>query len=120
MKTTFAGSSLVYSTESGRTCPGCRQPRDACLCRKPAARQAADGVVRVSRQTKGRGGKSVTLVHGLPLEDAPLAALAKQLRTACGAGGTVKGGVVEVQGDHADRLMATLQKAGFTVKRAGA
>ncbi len=119
MKTTGSASSLVYSIDSGRICPACRQPRSACTCRKAPARPAADGVVRVSRQTRGRGGKSVTLVHGLPLADAPLAALAKQLRTLCGVGGTVKEGVVEVQGDHADRLVAELQKAGFKAKRAG-
>jgi translation initiation factor 1 len=119
MKTTFPATSLVYSTDGGRTCPACRQPRNACICRKESARPVAGGMVRVSLQTKGRGGKSVTLVRGLPLADAPLAALARQLRTACGSGGTVKDGVVEVQGDHADRLLAELEKAGFKAKRAG-
>jgi translation initiation factor 1 len=114
-----ASSRLVYSTDGGRSCPVCRKPQGACTCRRQAARPAADGIVRVSRQTKGRGGKSVSLVHGLALEDGELAALARQLRTACGAGGTVKDGVVEVQGDHAERLVAELQKAGFQVKRAG-
>ena len=79
-----------------------------------------DGVVRVSLQTKGRGGKSVTLVKGLPLDVSALAALAKQLRAACGSGGTVKDGVVEVQGDHVVAVMAALQKQNYNVKRAGA
>ena len=70
-------------------------------------------------QTKGRGGKSVTLVKGLPLDALALAALAKQLRAACGSGGTVKDGVVEVQGDHVATVMAALQKEGYNVKRAG-
>ena len=78
-----------------------------------------DGVVRVSLQTKGRGGKSVTLVKGLPLDALALAALAKQLRAACGSGGTVKDGVVEVQGDHVATVMAALQKHSYNVKRAG-
>lgn len=79
-----------------------------------------DGVVRVSLQTKGRGGKSVTLVKGLPLDVSALAALAKQLRAACGSGGTVKDDVVEVQGDHVVAVMAALQKQNYNVKRAGA
>jgi translation initiation factor 1 len=110
---------LVYSTDAGRMCPVCRQPLVVCLCAKASARPAGDGVVRVSRETKGRGGKAVTLVRGLPLDDAALAALGKRLRSACGAGGTVKGGVVEVQGDHVDRLIALLQAEGWRVKRAG-
>jgi translation initiation factor 1 len=75
--------------------------------------------VRVSRQTKGRGGKSVTLVKGLALDAAALASLGKQLRTACGCGGTVKDGVIEVQGDHCDLVMEVLEKQGHRPKRAG-
>jgi translation initiation factor 1 len=78
-----------------------------------------DGVVRVSLQTKGRGGKSVTLVKGLPLAAAALDTLARQLRSACGTGGTVKDGVVEVQGDHVTTVMAVLKKQAYVVKRAG-
>jgi translation initiation factor 1 len=116
-----SGSRLVYSTDTGRACPGCGKPMAACVCRRAApATASADGVVRVSRETKGRGGKSVTLVRGLGLEAEALAALAKRLRTACGAGGTVKDGVVEVQGDHCDTVIAALAKEGITnVKRAG-
>jgi translation initiation factor 1 len=110
---------LVYSTEAGRICPQCRQPAAACVCAKAPARPAGDGIVRVGRETKGRGGKAVTLVRGLPLDDAELAALGKRLRSACGAGGTVKGGVVEVQGDHVERLLTLLQAEGWRVKRAG-
>src|SRR5436190_23435634 len=94
-----AASGLIYSTEGGRMCPVCRQPVSACTCRAAAqALPAGDGVVRVSRETKGRGGKTVTLVRGVPLEGAALAALGKRLRAACGAGGTVKDGVFELQG----------------------
>lgn len=110
---------LVYSTDSGRMCPGCRQAILQCVCKQAMARPAGDGVVRVSRETKGRGGKAVTLVRGLALAPDALAALGKQLRTQCGSGGTVKDGVVEVQGDHADRVVALLQQQGHTVKRAG-
>ena len=79
----------------------------------------SDGVVRVSLQTKGRGGKSVTLAKGLPLDAVALAVLGKQLRSACGSGGTVKDGVVEVQGDHVVTIIAALQKQNYNVKRAG-
>ena len=109
---------LVYSTDAGRMCPVCRQSINQCLC-KAQALPKTDGVVRVSLQTKGRGGKSVTLVKGLPLGALELAALAKQLRSACGTGGTVKDGVVEVQGDHVAIVMATLQKQNYVVKRSG-
>ena len=116
---THSISGLVYSTEGGRMCPDCRQPAAQCVCKSKAV-PAGDGVVRVSRQTKGRGGKSVTLVKGLALDAVSLALLGKQLRTACGSGGTVKDGVIEVQGDHCDVVMAMLEKQGHHPKRSGA
>jgi translation initiation factor 1 len=109
---------LVYSTDAGRMCPDCRQPTANCICKAPVLAKT-DGVVRVSLQTKGRGGKSVTIVKGLPLDAEGLAALAKQLRNACGSGGTAKDGVVEVQGDHVATVMAALQKQSYVVKRSG-
>jgi translation initiation factor 1 len=117
MKQIPAGG-LVYSTEAGRMCPGCRRPVAACAC-KQAAVPAAGGPVRVSRESKGRGGKTVTLVKGLPLDAMALALLGKQLRAACGSGGTAKDGVIEVQGDHCERVMAELQKQGYAPRRAG-
>jgi translation initiation factor 1 len=115
---------LVYSTEGGRMCPACRKPVAGCICTRAGAAQArpakpGDGVVRVSRETQGRGGKAVTVARGLALDAAALAALGKRLRAACGAGGTVKEGVLEVQGDHVVRVMAWLQNEGWVVKRAG-
>ena len=100
-------------------CSGCRQPKAQCQCRATPVRAATDGVVRVSTQTKGRAGKAVTLVRGLALDELGLTALGKQLRTACGAGGTVKDGDIEVQGDHCERIMETLKSQGFVVKRSG-
>lgn len=117
MKSSSKGG-LVYSTEVGRTCPDCRHALAECVCKAKAA-PAGDGVVRVSRQTKGRGGKSVTVVKGLALDAIALATLGKQLRTACGSGGTVKDGVIEVQGDHCDLVMDVLEKSGHKPKRAG-
>ena len=119
MKPSKSGGGLVYSTDSGRMCPACRQPVAKCACRKPSTAPSGDGVVRVSRETKGRGGKAVTLVKGLALDAAALTALAKQLKAACGSGGTVKDGLIEVQGDHVDRVVAWLAAAGHAVKRAG-
>ena len=111
---------LVYSTDSGRMCPDCRQPLATCSCAAQAcAATRGDGTVRVSRETKGRGGKAVTLVRGLALDAAALAALGKRLRTACGAGGTLKDGVLEVQGDHVERVLAWLQQESISAKRAG-
>jgi translation initiation factor 1 len=111
---------LVYSTEGGRMCPACRQPVAACTCgAKSRSANPGDGIVRVSRETQRRGGKTVTLVRGLALDATALAALGKRLRTACGAGGTVKDGVLEVQGDHAERIAELLKAEGWTVKRAG-
>ena len=78
-----------------------------------------DGTVRVSRETKGRKGKGVTLISGVPLGAEALAALTKELKQRCGSGGTVKDGMIEIQGDHRDRLLGELQSRGYRVKMAG-
>ena len=100
-------------------CPACRRPLAACACSAAGPAPAGDGVARVSRETKGRGGKAVTVIRGLALDAEALGALGKRLRTACGSGGTVKHGVVEVQGDHCERVMALLVAEGFKARRAG-
>jgi translation initiation factor 1 len=120
----MTSSRLVYSTDSGRACPACGQPLAHCSCKARAAaqlrtQQAGDGIVRVQLETKGRKGKGVTVIKGVPLADEALAQLGKQLKAQCGAGGTVKDGIIEVQGDHRDAVIAALQKQGYTVKRAG-
>ena len=84
-----------------------------------AAATPSDGIVRVSHETKGRKGKGVTLIKGLALDADVLALTAKQLKAACGSGGTVKDGVIEIQGDHRELVIAALVKKGKTVKRAG-
>jgi translation initiation factor 1 len=109
---------LVYSTETGRTCPDCRNALAACSCKAKSA-VVGDGNVKVSRSTKGRGGKCVTLVTGVAMDATALAVLGKLLRAACGSGGTVKDGVIEVQGDHCDKVMEALQKQGLKPKRVG-
>ena len=111
---------LVYSTDSGRMCPACRQPLGACSCKaQRAAPRLGDGIVRISCETKGRGGKAVTLVRGLALDAEALATLGKRLRTACGAGGAVKDGVLEIQGDHRSRVADMLTQDGLRIKLAG-
>jgi translation initiation factor 1 len=123
MRNSDRSGGLVYSTDGGRMCPDCRQPLAACQCVARAAQAVqqarGDGIVRVSRESKGRGGKTVTMVRGLALDASALAALGKRLRSACGAGGTVKDGLLEIQGDHTERVIALLQAERFVVKRAG-
>jgi translation initiation factor 1 len=117
-----ARSALVYSTEAGRMCLTCRQAKADCRCAALAAQASVpqgDGTARVGRSSKGRGGKTVTEVRGLALAPDALADLGKRLRTACGAGGTVKDGVLEVQGDNVERVMVWLQQQGHKVKRVG-
>ncbi len=108
----------VYTTESGRICPACGQPVDRCTCKK-AARPLGDGVVRVLRESKGRKGKTVTLVTGLPLPDEALRALLSELKRRCGSGGALKDGVLEIQGDHRDLLVDELKRRGYAAKKAG-
>ncbi len=110
---------LVFSTDGGRMCPACRSPIDRCVCNRNSPGPVPDGVVRVSRQTKGRNGKNVTVIRGLPLNNAALILLGKEIKTACGSGGTVKDGVIEVQGDHCERVIEILKLRFGNVKRAG-
>jgi translation initiation factor 1 len=116
---------LIYSTGQGRLCPECARPVAQCRCRRSKAAQpqavvpAGAGVVRVGRETKGRKGKGVTVITGIPLAGAALDELATRLKKRCGSGGTVNGLTIEIQGDHRDALVAELGKLGYTVKRAG-
>ena len=114
-------SRLVYSTEAGRVCEGCGQPVGACRCAaaRASAVPAGDGIARIRREVGGRGGKTVTVVRGLALDGASLAALAKRLKAACGTGGTVKEGVIELQGDHREAVVAFLTGEGIRSKPAG-
>jgi translation initiation factor 1 len=113
------GGGLVYSSEHGKMCPGCRQPVAKCTCKSARAVSKSDGVVRVRLETKGRKGKGVTVVMGVPLGDAELEVLGKELKQRCGSGGTVKYCVIEFQGDHRTVVMDALRGKGWTVKAAG-
>jgi len=100
---------LVYSTGVGRIAATRESPRAP----------GGDGVVRVRRETGGRGGKTVTAIHGVALTEDKLKSLAGELKRLCGTGGTVKGGAIEIQGDHRDKIVAALKQRGYTVKLAG-
>ncbi len=117
---------LIDLLNIGGICPKCDKPHSQCTCSKgaPAAGKqpptpAGDGIVRVGRETKGRRGKGVTLIWGLPLDEDGLKELAAKLKNRCGTGGTVKDGRIEIQGDQRDRLVAELEGMGFRVKRVG-
>jgi len=108
----------VYSTASGRHCPNCGKPISQCICKK-AARPVGDGVVHVSLESKGRKGKTVTLVNGVALNGEAIHELLNSLKRLCGAGGALKQGVIEIQGDHRETVVEELRKHGFTVKQVG-
>ncbi len=110
---------LVYSSTVGRTCPTCRMALVQCRCPDPADAILGDGQVRVGQSAKGRGGKTVTVVSGLPLTAAALQTLATTLKKRCGTGGTVKDGTIEIQGEHRDDITAYLQQLGYRAKRTG-
>ena len=120
-RTTGTGGGVVFSTTHGKMCPKCSKPIASCICKANAAAQIApnDGVVRVMRETKGRKGKGVSLITGLPLPPAELKKLAKELKQKCGTGGAIKNGVIEIQGDHRDTLITALKAKGYTTKKAG-
>jgi translation initiation factor 1 len=110
---------LVYSTGQGRLCPDCGRPVANCHCKSAHKTAAGDGIVRIQRQVKGRGGKTVTLITGLALPDIELKSLAKVLKQHCGTGGSTRDGNIEIQGDHRETLYAELRSQGFTVKLSG-
>ncbi len=120
---------IIYSTGLGRLCPNCRRAVQDCVCPKGAPGAAKGGpanggpahpvAVRVGREVKGRAGKGVTTVTGLPLGPAQIDALATRLKKRCGSGGTVRGGVIEIQGDHREAIVAELVKLGLPAKKAG-
>ena len=118
MKAKLSRDRVVYSTEQGRICPGCGNPVNQCTCRKHKS-PSGDGNVRVSHETKGRKGKGVTLIKGLDMDAATLKLTSKKLKAMCGSGGTVKEGIIEIQGDQIERILDYLKKQGVRAKRAG-
>jgi translation initiation factor 1 len=113
-------SGLVYSTDQGRMCPACGHPADGCVCKQESSNvPAGDGIVRLGRETKGRKGKGVTTITGVPLSSAELKRFARELKARCGSGGTVKDGTIEIQGDHREKLIEILKSKGWPVKSSG-
>jgi translation initiation factor 1 len=115
---------LVYSTESGRNCPSCGHPTTQCTCKKKKNTKEQtiypnDGIVRIRREVKGRKGKTVTAVFGIPLDDNKLKQFAKTLKHKCGTGGTMKNGIIIIQGDHRETLLQEIKQQGYNVKLAG-
>lgn len=110
---------IVYSTDPDfpKRCPRCGS--DPCRCAKPETLPPRQQVARIQREKKGRGGKTVTVVSGLQMAPDDLKALGKRLKTACGCGGTVKEGNIEIQGDQRDRIAAELRQMGYKVKLVG-
>jgi len=109
----------VYSTQSGRLCPGCACPVDSCSCRTRIPETFADGIVRIRRETKGRRGKAVTVISGLGGDSATLARMTSELKKHCGTGGSITDNTVEIQGDKRQQVKTWLEKQGFTVKLSG-
>ena len=116
-------SRLVYSTESDKICTLCQKPVSECGCKKKKSRSQTnikiDGVIRIQREVEGRKGKTVTIISGFQLTDDELKNLATQLKRRCGTGGSVKDGVIIIQGDHRDTLVTELKNRGFKAKIAG-
>jgi translation initiation factor 1 len=105
-------------------CLSCGQPATKCTCKKKKTAKKHsiypnDGIVRIRRDVKGRKGKTVTAVFGIPLDDKKLHQFAKTLKRLCGTGGTVKDGIILIQGDHRETLLNEIEKQGYTVKLAG-
>jgi len=120
MKIRDTNTKLVYSTEFGRMCPFCEKQSDKCKCKKGKNNTPkGDGKIVVERSTKGRKGKGVSIIKGLTLETSDLKELAKKLKQKCGTGGTLKNGVVEIQGDHRNLLIEELNKLGYKAKKSG-
>ena len=113
-------ANIVYSTGLGRICAGCRRPEAGCVCRAANGQaQRGEKPIRVSRATQGRGGRIVTVINGLPLNDGQLLLLTGELKRRCGSGGTVRDGSIEIQGEHRDTLVAELVRRGFAARRSG-
>jgi len=111
-------SRVVYSTEKGRICPRCGWPEANCQCSSQRANEPLPSriVAKLRMERKGRGGKTVTVIGGLPRNEAFLKELAQELKRTCGTGGTVTDDGIELHGDLRDRVRDVLAQKGFTVK----
>jgi len=110
---------LVYSTDQGRLCPGCHRAKSQCVCKDTSRHPETDGIVRLQRESKGRNGKPVVLITGLPLAATELKILAKELKAKCGVGGTIEDGKILIQGDKREVIQQVLEAKGYKVKISG-
>jgi translation initiation factor 1 len=120
---------VVYDSDAAQPgrCPTCDRRLDRCTCGQARSARGEpkplnlprDGVVRLLRDRKRRGGKTVTLIAGLSGSPEALAGLASDLKRLCGTGGTVRGDLIEIQGEFRDRLRTELERRGYTVKLVG-
>jgi len=123
----MTNSRLVYSSASGRICPECGNPVSTCICKKGkdsiteknTRRFPDDGIIRIIRETKGHGGKTVTIIGNIPIDNNRLKELAKQLKNRCGTGGTIKDSEIIIQGDHRQVILEELAKQGYRAKISG-
>jgi translation initiation factor 1 len=116
-------SRLVYLSETGRICLVCGRPLKKCSCKNKQTSKGSDlksdGIIRIKKETKGRGGKIVTSISGFGERNDEVKQLASQLKNLCGTGGSVKDSVILIQGDHREAVRVELENRGFTVKLAG-
>lgn len=108
---------VVYSTDQGRLCPDCEFSIAECQCKNEQV--VGNGKVLISLETKGRKGKGVTVITGLPMTQDDLKLFGKKLKAQCGAGGSVKDGQIEIQGDSRQKIKELLEKAGYSSKFSG-
>lgn len=109
---------LVFSTEAGRMCPVCEKPVDSCICSSEEI-VTGSGNVTLWYETKGRKGKGVSVIKELAMTDSELAVLAKKIKNHCGTGGSVKNGMIEIQGEQREKIQALLSGMYITSKFAG-
>ena len=109
----------VYSTDLGRLCPDCHQPKPDCICRTQTRPSAVDGLVRVHREIKGRGGKPVSIIRGLTLNPLELKQLCQRLKKSCGVGGSLNGSEILIQGDQREKILTVLANEGIHALKGG-
>lgn len=110
---------MVYSTDKGRLCPDCGEAKDTCLCKTHQNTPQSDGIVRIRREKKGRGGKTVTTISGIEGDKKSLQALNKTLKRRFGCGGAIKGWTIELQGDLLEQSIKYLKELGHDAKQSG-
>ena len=111
-------SSFVFSTEHGKLCPKCEQPHSDCICIENRKKQVnvSNGPIQISRQSKGRNGKYVTVISGLPINQEELKETASNLKKTCNAGGSIKNNNIEIQGDQRKVVASKLREKGWQFK----